>query len=236
MDIAGIVVLLLFLLFVTAAVVATTRTVRAVKRGVARSSAQARRAVEDAQLKARRYTMPGAAGRLAQLRLDLRTSIDSTFLALEDGRDQDASLTEAAALLARLNDHARSLDGEMKMLEREPDKARIARRLPDLTERTERITHSADALRWAAQDRARQFADDDLAVLAQQIDLEAGALRHWAPVAEEGPQAPGVPGPAGRREALGDRKEPGYPGGRAAPAEPGVAEAAVGWVKRLGRS
>src|SRR5206468_1505158 len=46
-------------------------------------------------------------------------------------------------------------------------------------ERTERVTHSADALRWAALDRARRFADDDLAALGRQIEVEAGALRHW---------------------------------------------------------
>ncbi|MDJ0340172.1 hypothetical protein QMK19_05720 [Streptomyces sp. H10-C2] len=181
MDIAVAVLLLLTVSLVALGVVAAVRTVRAVKRGVERSSAQARRVVEDAALKARRYTLVGPAGNLAQLRLDLRTSIDSTHRALEAGSSEDASLSEAAALLARLNDHARVLDGELKLLEREPDKARIADRLPGLTERAERITHSADSLRWAAQDRARQFNDDDLAVLAQQIDIEAGALRHWAP-------------------------------------------------------
>jgi hypothetical protein len=180
-DIVALVLLLLFLTFVTLGVVASVRTVRAVRRGVARGKAQARRALEDTQLKARRYTMPGVAGELAQLRLDLRTSIDSTFRALDDGRADDPSLSEAAGLLARLNDHARTLDGELKMLEREPDKTRIAQRLPHLTERTRRITHSADSLRWAAQDRARQFADDDLAALSHQIDIESSALRHWAP-------------------------------------------------------
>lgn len=181
MDIAVVVLLLLFASFVAVGVVATVRTVRAVKRGVERGSAQARRVVEDTALKARRYTLMGAAGELAQLRLDLRTSIDSTYRALDASSAEDASLSEAASLLARLNEHARVLDVELKVLEREPDKGRIADRLPSLAERTERITHSADALRWAAQDRARQFADDDLTTLAQQIDIEAGALRHWAP-------------------------------------------------------
>ena len=190
MDIVALVVLLFFLALLTLGVVAAVRTVRAVRRGVARGSAQARRVVEDTQLKARRFTMPGVAGELAQLRLDLRTSIDSTFRALDDGSAADASLSEAAGLLARLNDHARILDAELKQLEREPDKTRIAQRLPDLTERTHRVTHSADSLRWAAQDRARQFADDDLADLGRQIDIEASALRHWTP---EFPDAPPPP-------------------------------------------
>lgn len=177
MEIAGIIVLLLFLAFVALGVVAGVRGVRAARRSVARASAQARRVVEDTQIKARRYTTPGPAGQLAQLRLDLRTSIDSTYRALA----ADPSLTEAAALLSRLNDHARTLDHELKLLEREPDRTRLTTLLPDLTTRTHRITHSADSLRWAAQDRAHQFASDDLAALSRQIDIEAGALRHWEP-------------------------------------------------------
>ncbi|MCZ4124123.1 hypothetical protein [Streptomyces sp. H39-S7] len=203
MDIAVVVLLLLFASFVAVGVVATVRTVRAVKRGVERGSAQARRVVEDTALKARRYTL-GSAGELAQLRLSLRTSIDSTYRALDAGSAEDASLSEAAALLARLNDHARVLDTELKVLEREPDKGRIADRLPSLAERTERITHSADALRWAAQDRARQFADDDLTSLAQQIDIEAGALRHWAPSTLPTGDSSGDPsgGPVGGKKRI----------------------------------
>ena len=61
----------------------------------------------------------------------------------------------------------------------EPDRARIAARLPQVRSRAERIRHSADSLRWAVQDRARQFARDDLDVLGREIEMEAGALRHW---------------------------------------------------------
>lgn len=179
MEIAGTIALLFFLAFVALAVVATVRTVRAVKRGVERSTAQTRRVVEDNRLRARRYALPGAAGELVQLRLDLRQSIDATFSALADRHPEDASLAEAAALLARLDDHARALDAELKLLEREPDKARLSARLPSLTDRTRRITHSADSLRWAAQDRVRRLADDDLTALTRQIEIESTALRHW---------------------------------------------------------
>lgn len=196
METAGIIVLLLFLLFVTLAVVATVRAVRVVKRGVERGGAQARRLVEDQRLRARRYTVPGTGGELARLRLGLRTSIDSTFRALEETRGRDASLTEAAALLSRLSEHAHTLDGELKLLEREPDRARVAARLPDLTERARRITRSADALRWAAQDRARRFATEELAALTHDIDLEASALRHWTPA---DPHVAGGTAAAGRQ-------------------------------------
>jgi len=185
----GIIAFLFFLIFATLATVATVRTVRAVKRQVVKSTAQARRVVEDNRIRARRYTVPGTGGELARLRLELRTSLDSTYRALESGRAADASLSEAAALLARLDGHARELDAELKSLEREPDRGRVAERLPQLAERAHRISHSADTLRWAAQDRARHFADDDLAALGRDIATEAGALRHW----EHAEEKPGKP-------------------------------------------
>jgi hypothetical protein len=194
-ETVGIIVLILFLAFAALATVATVKTVRVVKRGVRRSSAQARRVVEDGRLRARRYTVTGPAADVVRLRLELRTSVDSTYRALEAGRPEDPSLTEAAGLLARLSDHAGALDAELQLLEQEPDRARIAHRLPDLAERARHITHSADSLRWAAQDRARRFADDDLHALTRQVDLEAGALRHWAPV---------DPGTSGKLRASGE--------------------------------
>ncbi|WP_405581426.1 hypothetical protein [Streptomyces sp. NBC_01190] len=185
METAGIILLLLFVffaVFVSLALMATVRTVRTVKQRFRKGTAQARRVMEDGRLRARRYTVVGPAGELVRLRLELRNSIDSTFQALEADGAEDASLAEAAGLLHRLSDHAFALDTELKMLEQEPDRARIANRLPDLTARAHSITRSADSLRWAAQDRARRFADDELSALTREVDLEAGALRHWAPV------------------------------------------------------
>ncbi|MFF3558763.1 hypothetical protein ACFYXS_01770 [Streptomyces sp. NPDC002574] len=191
MDVAVALILLIFASFVALGIVATVRTARAVRRGVERTSVEARRVVEETGLKARRYTQPGPAGKLAELRLALRTSVGSTREALESRAADDSGLSEAVALFRRLSGHATELDAELKLLEREPDRARIAARLGELEERTRRITHSADSLRWAAQDRARRFADDDLATLGRDIDLEAGALRHWAPASlpEPGPGA-----------------------------------------------
>lgn len=181
MEAAALVFLLLFLSFVVLGGVVAVKAVRAVARSAERASLQARRVVEDTSLRARRHTAPGTGGQLARLRLELRTAIDSTHEALDARAAADPSLDEAVALFARLNEHARALDGELKLIEREPDKTRAAARLPELAERTQRITHSANSLRWAIQDRARQFADDDLAALNRQIEVEAGALRHWVP-------------------------------------------------------
>ncbi len=161
-------------------VILLVKTVRTVRRGVERTSAQARRMVEETTLKARRV-QPGTAGELAALRLQLRASMTGTRQALEAGMAGDSSLKEALTLLDRLRGHAHALDDELRLMEREPDRSRIAARLPELRERTGRVTHSADSLRWAAQDRARQFGDDELAALGRQIEVEAGALRHWVP-------------------------------------------------------
>ncbi|MFI1936307.1 hypothetical protein ACH44C_03770 [Streptomyces purpureus] len=193
---------LLFVALVALGVYATVKAVQATKRGVDRTITQARRTVEDTTLRAKSFGQTGVAGELAQLRLSLRTSMRATQDALNAGAAEDASLKETLGLFQRLSAHGLELDEELKRLEREPDRSRVAAQLPDLRERTERITHSADSLRWAARDRARKFAEDDLASLSAQIDLEAGALRHWdgdgreepATASPSWPQAGGAPG------------------------------------------
>ncbi|MFH8463568.1 hypothetical protein [Streptomyces sp. NPDC017991] len=179
MEAVVAIVALIFLLFVTLGIYATVKVVGAAKRGVDRTVAQARRTVEDSTLKAKTFAQPGSLGQLAQLRLSLRTSMRATQEALQAGVGEDASLKESLALFDRLSAHGQELDAELKRLEREPDRARLAERLPALRERTEQITKSADALRWAARDRAQRFGGDDLESLSTQIDMEAGALRHW---------------------------------------------------------
>ncbi|MFF4606319.1 hypothetical protein ACFY12_26735 [Streptomyces sp. NPDC001339] len=179
MEAAVAIVGLLFVLFVVAGVFVTVKAVQAAKRGVDRTVAQARRSVEDTTLRARQFAQPGVVGELAELRLSLRTSMRATQDVLHGGAKDDPSLGEAIGLFERLSAHGHELDDELKRLEREPDRPTITARLPELRERMERITHSAESLRWAARDRARKFADDDLAALSDQIDVETGALRHW---------------------------------------------------------
>ncbi|MEV0240777.1 hypothetical protein AB0I06_12710 [Streptomyces sp. NPDC050674] len=170
---------LLFVLFIGLGAYATVKAVGAAKRGVDRGITQARRTVEDHTLRAKSFVQPGAAGELAQLRLKLRTSMRATQEALHAAVAEDESLKESVGLFERLSAHGHELDGELRRLEAEPDRAALGERLPGLRERTERITHAADSLRWAARDRARRFAEDDLDSLSAQIDLESGALRHW---------------------------------------------------------
>jgi hypothetical protein len=194
------VVVLIFVLFLVLGAYATVKVVGAAKRGVDRTISQARRTVEDTTLRAKSLAQPGATGEIAQLRLKLRTSMRATQDALQAGVGQDESLKESLGLFERLSAHGFELDAELRRLESEPDRAKLTERLPDLRERTERITKSADSLRWAAHDRARRFADDDLDSLSAQIDVEAGALRHWTtevpevPEASEAPEATGAAG------------------------------------------
>ncbi|MCL6301170.1 hypothetical protein [Streptomyces kronopolitis] len=215
---------LLFVLFVVAGVFAAVKAVQAAKRGVDRTVTQARRTVEDTGLRARQLALPGVVRELAQLRLTLRTSMRATQDVLRSGSPEGGSLGEAAGLFQRLSAHGHELDDDLKRLEREPDRATITACLPDLRARTERITHSAESLRWAVRDRARKFADDDLASLSDQIDVESGALRHWTR-AEDAATAdlPREPVQGRRSSTAGQPQEAG--GGPAAggPARAGAA-------------
>ncbi|GHG92674.1 hypothetical protein [Streptomyces lanatus] len=216
------VVALLFVLFVALGAYATVKVVGAAKRRVDETITHARRTVEDHTLRAKSFAQPGAVGELAQLRLKLRTSMRATQDALQAGATEDESLKESLGLFQRLSAHGHELDAELRRLESEPDRTTLAGRLPDLRERTERIVEAADSLRWAARDRARRFADDDLDTLSAQIDVETGALRHWqttestteSTVEEavpERPSSPPPPWPEAPAADAGDTTEQTWP-------------------------
>ncbi|GGY83967.1 hypothetical protein [Streptomyces nitrosporeus] len=213
MEAAILILTLLFVAFIALGAYAGVKAVRAAKRGVDRTITQARRSVEDTTLRAKSYGQVGVPGELAQLRLALRTSMRATQEALNAGVADDPSLRESLGLFERLSAHGRELDNALKGLEREPDRATVARMLPSLKERTERITHSAESLRWAARDRARQFAADDLAALNAQIDVEAGALRHWTTEDTPAPAWEAAPGPEERGRTAEDGAATGRTGG-----------------------
>lgn len=203
--------LLVLFAFLGLGAYATVKVVGAAKRGVDRTITQARRTVEDTTLRAKSLGQVGVSGSLAQLRLDLRTSMRTTQQALYQGVQTDASLRESIGLFERLSAHGYELDDELKRLEQEPDRKRIADLLPDLRERTSKVTQAADSLRWAARDRARRFAEDDLSVLSAQIEMESGALRDWSPesvdelaaaaAAWDAAQGPAAQAPAAQAQA-----------------------------------
>ncbi|MFI2504707.1 hypothetical protein [Streptomyces sp. NPDC018972] len=207
MEAVFAVVALLFVLFVVLGAYATVKVVGAAKRSADRHITQARRTVEDHTLRAKAFAQPGPAGEIAQLRLGLRTSMRATQDALEAAVAEDESLKESLGLFQRLSAHGHELDGELRRLESEPDRTTLAARLPELRERTERITSSADSLRWAARDRAGRFASDDLDSLSEQIDMEAGALRHWT-TTEQHPAPPPWPEAPAAGRTRQDTPEP----------------------------
>ncbi|MFJ5843789.1 hypothetical protein [Streptomyces sp. NPDC092903] len=223
---------LLVVAFVALGIYVSVKLIRAASRGVDRTITQARRAVEDTTLRAKTYGQVGVAGELAQLRLSLRTSMRATQEALQTGVTEDASLSESLGLFQRLSVHGRELDDELKRLEREPDKKTVTSLLPSLKKCTGEITRSADSLRWAARDRARQFADDDLAALNEQIDVEAGALRHWTteepvPGGQDPTGAPGAPATfrSAHPQGQGQGQWNGNGSGNGLSGDAGVAEA-----------
>ncbi|MFJ9208480.1 hypothetical protein [Streptomyces sp. L-9-10] len=216
MDVVIVVALLVaaFVAFVALGVFVSVKAVRAAKRGVDRTISQARRTVEDTTLRAKSIGQTGAAGELAQLRLRLRTSMRATQDALQAGAAEDASLAESVQLFQRLSAHGLELDDELRQLERDPDRTRVVERLQDVRERTERITHAADSLRWAARDRAQKFAEDDLSSLSAQIDMEAGALRHWSSAEGQPEREPSVwPEPEGSGAGAAGADHAGPAGG-----------------------
>ncbi|MFJ4186097.1 hypothetical protein [Kitasatospora sp. NPDC089509] len=220
MDVFGVMIGLVLLFGIATlvlAVVGTVKAAKAVAAKVEKHEANARRAVETATLKAKTYTKIGPPAQIANVRLKLRTSLDGTRQVLEGGVAQDGQLGESLALLTRLDAHAAELDGELRVLEREPDTARIAAKLPELRERAERITHAAETMRWAAQDRMHRFADDELSRLSQECESEAGALRHWdtAGGASGAASAPGASAAAGAGAAPGTAAGAGTASGAA---------------------
>ncbi|MER7707856.1 hypothetical protein ABTX81_33800 [Kitasatospora sp. NPDC097605] len=199
MEILGVLLVLALLFGLGVAVlvvVGLVKAARAVGEKMERQEAKARRAVENVTLKAKTYTQTGPQGQISAVRLRLRTALDGTRQVLQGGVAQDGQLGESLALLARLDAHAAELDSELRMLEREPDAGRVAAKLPELRERAERITHSAEAMRWAAQDRMHRFAEEELSRLSRECEDEAGALRHWD-VASGGAGGSGASGAAG---------------------------------------
>ncbi|WP_030757367.1 MULTISPECIES: hypothetical protein [unclassified Streptomyces] len=180
MEVALIIFALMLLAVVGLGAYLTVKAVGVAKRGVERTVVEARRAVEDTTLRAKSFGQVGVVGALAQVRLDLRTSMRATQQALADGVQVDASLRESLVLFEQLSAHGHELDGELKRLEQEPDRRRTAEVLPDLRERAAHIIKAADSLRWAARDRARSFAAEDLSLLSERIEMESGALRDWS--------------------------------------------------------
>ncbi|MEY9845913.1 hypothetical protein ABH940_002996 [Streptacidiphilus sp. BW17] len=171
MEVAGVLSALFALVGISVIVLVVLGMVRAARAVGAKA--------EDLTLKTKAYTNLGPQGRIATTRLRLRGALEGTRDALNAAASQDAQVGESMALFRRLSEHAAELDGQLRVLEREPDAARVDAKLSELRRRAERIMHAAEELRWAVQDRQHRFSEDELGRLTDECTQEADALRHW---------------------------------------------------------
>lgn len=157
------------LVFMSCAVVGLAlQTGRAVSRRVA--------CVRDrARLAARSYA-GGTAGEVARLRRDLERAVTAARKALAVADAIDAPVGDVPSLLARLELAAHGVDGELQLLETQPDPARVAAALDGPRGRASALTEAAGRLVDGLLDAAGSAAVD-VALLQAECALEAEALR-----------------------------------------------------------
>lgn len=151
-----------------AVVVVVRRVVLAVRRRVLA-------VVDRAQLAARSQGV-GPAAEVARLRRDLQRSVAGLRRALDAARTVRAPVGDVPSLLARLELAAQSVDGELRMLEAQPDRAVAARQLPGPRARVQAITASATTLVDGLL-QAAHYEADELALLQAACAIEGDALR-----------------------------------------------------------
>lgn len=165
---------------------ATVLVVRSVVRVVRR---QALRLRDRAQLVARAHGV-GPQAEVARLRREMERSLAGSRRALAAAQAVHAPVGDVRSLLARLELAARSVDGELKVLESQPDRSRVAAQLAGPRTRVSVITGSAaqlvDGLLHAAgHDTA------ELALLQTACSIEADALRATAVTPSRSAVTPG---------------------------------------------
>ncbi len=157
------------LAFASCAVVALVLTTT---RAVGRRLLAAR---ERGRLAARAYT-GGTTGDIARLRRDLERSVTGARKALAVSRAIDVPVGDVPSLLARLETAAHRVDGELRLLETQPDPARVATGLPGPRDRAAVLGVAAARLVDGLSDAAG-FDAADIAHLQVQCATEAAALR-----------------------------------------------------------
>jgi hypothetical protein len=180
-------VVLACLAFCACAVVLVVRAaIRAARRRLLRLR-------DRAQLVARAHGV-GPDAELARLRRDLERSLSGARHALSAAQAVQAPVGDVPSLLARLELAARSVDGELRMLESQRDRSRIGGALDGPRSRVVVITASAaqlvDGLLHAAgHDTA------ELTLLQTACAIEADALRSLAHPGRRGPASAVQPDP-----------------------------------------
>ena len=165
------------LAFCSCAVLFVVRsTVRAVRRRLLRLR-------DAAALRARAYGI-GPTAEVARLRREMERSLSGARRALAAARAVQAPVGDVRSLLARLELAARAVDGELRMLESQPDLARLAAGLEGARVRARLVSTSAAELVDGLL-HASGHQDDELTLLHAACALEAEALRATRPTARD---------------------------------------------------
>jgi hypothetical protein len=128
-----------------------------------------------AQLVARAHGV-GPDAELARLRRDLERSLSGARHALAAAQAVHAPVGDVPSLLARLELAARSVDGELRVLESQPDRSRVAAALDGPRSRVVVITASAAQLVDGLL-HATGHDTAELTLLQTACAIEADALR-----------------------------------------------------------
>ncbi len=118
----------------------------------------------------------GPAAETARLRRDMDRAVAGARRALTAAASVGAPTGDARSLLARLELAARSVDGELRVIEAHPDSARVRPAVAGPRERAALVRSAAAELVDGLLDAAGHDADD-LALLHTACVIEAEALR-----------------------------------------------------------
>lgn len=155
---------------------AAVLVIRAMTRALRR---QATRLRDRAQLVARAHGV-GPRADVARLRREMEHSLAGARRALAAAQAVGAPVGDVRSLLARLELAARSVDAELRVLEAQPDRSRVAAQVDGPRSRAGVITTSCallvDGLLHAAGHDAAE-----LALVQAACSIEADALRATAP-------------------------------------------------------
>jgi hypothetical protein len=138
---------------------------------------------EAAVLRARSHGV-GPAAEVARLRRDMERALAGARRALAAAQTVQAPVGDVRSLLARLELAARAVDGELRMLESQPDRSRLTAGLAGARVRAGLVTTSAaDLVDGLLHSAGHQ--DDELSLLHAACSLEAEALRAARPAARD---------------------------------------------------
>ncbi len=129
-------------------------------------------------LQLRAQGLPAGPGReLAALRLSLEQATDYTAKSVALAQQAGRPVGDLPALTRRLLGVRSALDGELALLEREPDPARLRTVLPAARARTEEVTAAATRIRNALGQVEAADTGADMDALTADVSTEVNALQ-----------------------------------------------------------